>query len=74
MSLRKYTLILLLVSFILGLILTFYLTRKNYKQISNIISIIDSAKNNQAIPEINNNTKNEFSYIIIELFLNNSLQ
>jgi two-component system sensor histidine kinase YesM len=67
MSLRKYTLILLLVSFILGLILTFYLTRKNYKQISNIISIIDSAKNNQAIPEINSNTKNEFNYIIENL-------
>lgn len=66
-SLRKYTIILLLISFILGLILTFYLTRKSYKQISNIISIIDSAKNNQALPVINSNTKNEFSYIIENL-------
>lgn len=66
-SLRKYTFILLFVSFILGLILTFYLTRKNYKQISNIISIIDCAKHNQALPVINSNTKNEFSYIIENL-------
>ncbi|OOM63302.1 cache domain-containing sensor histidine kinase [Clostridium beijerinckii] len=65
--LGKYTIILLLVSFILGLILTFYLTRKNYKQISNIISIIDSAKKSQTIPVISSNTKNEFSYIIENL-------
>lgn len=63
----KYTIILLLFSFVLGLILTFYLTRKNHKQISNIISIIDSAKNNQALPVINSTTKNEFSYIIENL-------
>ena len=65
--LGKYTIILLLISFILGLILTFYLTRKNYKQISNIISIIDSAKNNLPLPVVNSNTKNEFSYIIENL-------
>lgn len=63
----KYTIILLLFSFALGLILTFYLTRKNHKQISNIISIIDSAKNNQTLPVINSNTKNEYSYIIENL-------
>ncbi len=63
----KSTLVLLLFSFILGLLLTFYLTRKNYKQISNIISIIDSAKNNQTPPVINNNTKNEYGYIIENL-------
>lgn len=40
---------------------------KNYKQISNIISIIDSAKKNQTLPVINNNAKNEFSYIIENL-------
>lgn len=63
----KSTFVLLLFSFVLGLILTFYLTRKNYKQISNIISIIDSAKNNQTLPVINNNTKNEYGYIIENL-------
>lgn len=65
--LRKYTIILLLVSFILGLIITFHLTRRNYKQISNIISIIDSAKNNQALPMVSSNAKNEYSYIIENL-------
>ncbi|WP_238915789.1 sensor histidine kinase [Clostridium sp. YIM B02555] len=67
MRLFKNTIALLIVSFILGLILTFYLTRKNYKQISNIISIIDSAKNNQTLPVINSSTKNEYSYIIENL-------
>jgi len=66
--LLKYTIILLLISFILGLLLTFYLTRKNYKQISNIISIIDSAKNNQPLPVVDSTTKDEFSYIIENLF------
>ncbi|OPJ59356.1 cache domain-containing sensor histidine kinase [Clostridium chromiireducens] len=66
-SLLKYTIVLLLFSFILGLILTFYLTKKNYKQISNIITIIDSAKNNQPLPVIDSNVKNEFSYIIENL-------
>lgn len=67
MRLFKNTIALLIVSFILGLILTFYLTRKNYNQISNIISIIDSAKNNQTLPVINSSTKNEYSYIIENL-------
>ncbi|RII33573.1 sensor histidine kinase [Clostridium chromiireducens] len=66
-SLLKYTIVLLLFSFILGLISTFYLTKKNYKQISNIITIIDSAKNNQPLPVIDSNVKNEFSYIIENL-------
>ncbi|OOM80059.1 sensor histidine kinase [Clostridium sp. BL-8] len=66
-KLGKYTIILLLISFISGLILTFYLTKKNYKQIRNIISIIDSAKNNQTLPVVSSNTKNEFSYIIENL-------
>jgi two-component system, sensor histidine kinase YesM len=65
--LGKYTIILLLISFISGLALTFYLTKKNYKQIANIISIIDSAKNNRTLPMVNNNAKNEFSYIIENL-------
>ncbi len=65
--LGKYTIILLLISFISGLALTFYLTKKNYKQIANIISIIDSAKNNHTLPIVNNNAKNEFGYIIENL-------
>jgi two-component system sensor histidine kinase YesM len=66
-KLGKYAIILLLISFISGLILTFYLTKKNYKQIGNIISIIDAAKNNRTLPVINSNTKTEFSYIIENL-------
>lgn len=63
----KYTIIFLVVSLVLGVLLTFYLTRKRYKQINNIISIIDSAKNHQPLPIIEDKNSNEFTYIIENL-------
>lgn len=58
------TLILFALSFILGLTLTFFFTRKNCRQIYSIISIIELAENGNTLPILPNMVKDEYSFII----------
>ncbi|MCS7459863.1 histidine kinase [Paenibacillus doosanensis] len=59
----KLTILLLLLSFVLGFILAFYFARSRYKQISNVIHIIDSAESGHPLPD-RVKDKDEFGYII----------
>lgn len=55
---------LLIISFALGLVLTYYFTQKNYKQVLNIISILNSAEKGELLPSLPDRITNEYSYII----------
>ena len=65
--LRKITLFLLFVSFFLGLALTYWLTRRNYNQVKNIISIINSAESGRPLPAPPSNISDEYAYISYNL-------
>ena len=74
-KLSTFTFIILALSFISGLSITYYLTSRNYKNIQNIISIIDSAENNQPLPALPSRIKDEYSYIlhnIVKTFVEHS--
>ncbi|WP_165972359.1 sensor histidine kinase [Paenibacillus piri] len=60
----KFTILLLLVSFVLGFVLAFYFARSRYKQISNVIHILDSAESGHPLPPLPDRVKDEFGYII----------
>jgi two-component system, sensor histidine kinase YesM len=62
-QLKLLTIFLLLISFLLGLILTYWLTKRNYQQIHNIISIIDAAKQGKPLPSLPTGIGDEYSYI-----------
>jgi two-component system, sensor histidine kinase YesM len=61
-ELQYLTLLLLLISFGLGLTFTYYLTKRNYSQVKDIVSIIDSAKNGLPLPNLPS-INDEYSYI-----------
>jgi two-component system sensor histidine kinase YesM len=65
--LQQITILLLLCSFSLSLFLTYCLTKKTHNQITNIISIIDSAKNGLLLPEPPSSINDEFTYISYNL-------
>ncbi|TXK74156.1 sensor histidine kinase [Paenibacillus sp. N3.4] len=52
------------VSFILGLILTFFFTVRNYNHIFSIVSILDSAEKGNPLPSLPNRINDEYGYII----------
>ncbi|EGD47020.1 signal transduction histidine kinase, LytS [Ruminiclostridium papyrosolvens DSM 2782] len=54
----------LLISFLLGLALTFYITRKNYSQVKRILLILESAENGYPLPSFPDRIKDEYGYII----------
>lgn len=62
--LRYVTFFLLLMSAILGMGLAYYITRKNYKQIENIITILDSAEKGSELPAMPSRVKDEYGYIL----------
>jgi len=63
--LKKFTLLFMSISLLLGIGIIFYLTRRNVKHVNNIISIIKSAKRGQVHMFENISFKeNEFRYII----------
>ena len=63
-SLRAATFILLIISVVLGLILSFSFTRKNYRQIERIISVLESAENGSTLPSLPSRVKDEYGFII----------
>ncbi|WP_240414364.1 sensor histidine kinase [Paenibacillus periandrae] len=60
----QITMLLLLISFMLGLVLAYYLTSNRYKQIANIIDIIDSAEKGNPLPSLPEGVKDEYAYIV----------
>lgn len=63
-KLTTLTLILLFLSLLFGMMLTFFITRKNYKYVESIISIIGAAEKGNPLMETSYTTKNEYEYII----------
>lgn len=63
-KIKIITLILLSLSFIFGVSLTYYFTKKDYARIHNIFSIIDSAEKNLPLPPLQSLIKDEYDYII----------
>ncbi|TCL70020.1 two-component system sensor histidine kinase YesM [Hydrogenispora ethanolica] len=62
-ELQSLTALLLAVSFGLGLLLTYYLTKKNHHQVQEIIAIIDAVRNGRPFPRFPSTIKDEYSYI-----------
>ncbi|WP_319562812.1 sensor histidine kinase [Marispirochaeta sp.] len=54
-------------SALMGLAITYVLTRRNYRNIQNIISIIDSAENDQPLPSGPSGVHDEYGYIVQNL-------
>ncbi len=54
----------LIISFLLGLALTFYITRKNYNQVKRILLILESAESGKSLPSFPDRIKDEYGYII----------
>lgn len=68
-EIQKFTIVILILSFLLGSLVIFYLNKKNDRRIQDIISIINSANENAPLPELHSTIKDEFGFII-----NNILQ
>jgi len=60
----SYTIVFACLSFAGGLLLTYYLTRRNYRQLLAITSLIRSAENDRAPLVSPKKVKDEYSYII----------
>jgi len=54
----------LIISFLLGLALTFYITQKNYSQLKRILSILESAENGLPLPAYPDRIKDEYGFIM----------
>lgn len=63
-KLTKFALTAMIISFIFGFILIYYLTRRNYTQVANIISILSSAEKGLSLPLPPDKIKDEYGYII----------
>lgn len=69
------TVLFLLASLVLGFILSYYFTRKNYNNLKAIISTIESAENGAELPPLPSRVKDEYGYIlqnIIKTFIEQS--
>ncbi|TDF93772.1 sensor histidine kinase [Paenibacillus piri] len=62
--------LLLLVSFVFGSGLTYYLTRKNYRDVKTIVTILESAENSKPLPALPSRVKDVYSYIIHSILKN----
>ncbi|MBD0378795.1 sensor histidine kinase [Paenibacillus sedimenti] len=62
--------LLLLVSFLFGGGLTYYLTRKNYRDVKSIVTILESAENNKPLPALPSRIKDVYSFIIHRILKN----
>jgi len=55
---------LVLISFLLGLGITYYNTKRNYERLNNIISAFESAERGEPLPELPSHIKDEYGYIL----------
>jgi two-component system sensor histidine kinase YesM len=70
-----FTASLLFVSFLLGLIIAYYITRKNYRNIVNIIATFELAEKGSPLPELPSRINDEYGFImqnIIKTFIEQS--
>ncbi|WP_158560300.1 sensor histidine kinase [Paenibacillus contaminans] len=63
-ELSGFMLMLLLAAFVIGLGLAYFITKRNYGQISKIVHILDSAESGNPLPPMSDRIKDEYSYII----------
>lgn len=63
-SLKDATILLLMLSILIGLILAYYFTRKNYSQIERILFVLNSAENGDVLPPLPSRVKDEYGFII----------
>ncbi|WP_248924393.1 cache domain-containing sensor histidine kinase [Paenibacillus hamazuiensis] len=69
--LGTFTLICVLLSFLLGLALTYWLTKQNLRHVRNMVSIIQSAENGLPLPELKESKgTNEYDFITQKLIKN----
>ncbi len=74
-QLGNLTGILLFISFVLGLVLSYFFTRRSYHNISDIVSIFESAEKGLPLPPLPSRVKNEYGFIlqnIIKTFVEQS--
>lgn len=67
--------LLVLISFLLGLIITYYNTRRNYSRLNNIISAFESAEKGKPLPALPSHIRDEYGYIlqnIVKTFIEQS--
>ncbi|MET3292302.1 UNVERIFIED_CONTAM: two-component system sensor histidine kinase YesM [Brevibacillus sp. OAP136] len=58
------------VSIVVGMLLAYYLTQKNYADVKAIITTLHSAENGKALPPLPSRVKNVYSYIIHRILQN----
>lgn len=69
-QLSMVTLVLLLSSIVVGGIVAYYLTKKDFKQIQSIITILNQAEKGEPLPHLPSKVKDVHSYIIHKLLKN----
>lgn len=62
--LRIITIIMLALSFLMGLALMYYVNKRNFSNIKNIVSIIESAEREQPLPPVPSRVEDEYGYIV----------
>ncbi|MBW7454385.1 histidine kinase [Paenibacillus sepulcri] len=62
--LRQVTFILLIGSFLIGIAITYILTKRNYNNLKNIVSIISAAKHDRPLPMQLNKVSDEYGFIL----------
>jgi two-component system sensor histidine kinase YesM len=71
---RNVSLAFILVSAIAGLLLAFYLTKRNTQHINNLVQIVEAAEQGRSLPLIPAGKQDEYQYItysILQTFINN---
>ncbi|ANY67093.1 hypothetical protein BBD42_11945 [Paenibacillus sp. BIHB 4019] len=63
-GLKLTTLVLLIISFAIGTMLAYWLTRKNYSNLKAIVTILDFAKSGRPLPPLPRYSKDVFGYIL----------
>lgn len=63
-KLMKYSLIIFLFTLIVGILLSYFFSRRNARQISDIISTIDAAETGGPLPPVPAQVRDEYGYII----------
>jgi two-component system, sensor histidine kinase YesM len=74
-TLSSVTFFLLVLSMILGMILSYYFTKKSYKRLQNVMLVIESAENGLPLPAMPLKVNDEYDYImqnILKTFIEQS--
>src|SRR5690606_41879305 len=58
------TVALVLVSLVLGVVLTYYISRRNHRHLTRVLQTIEKAENGMPIPRLPDKITDEYSYIL----------